>query len=325
MVKEKYLAIIDLGSNSVRLKITQIRAGGQYETIQYEKRYVRLASNIGPERLLKAGPIKRTIAALREFREICDRYRGQNLTILAVATAAVRQAQNQFQFLEQVRKETGFDIHVISGEREAYLDYVGVSQTLPLDKGLIVDTGGASMELIAVNNGEAEEAVSIPIGSVTISQTYHLADRINPADLFEAMVRIDEVLSQQLWLSRMRQTKIVALGGCNRALAKVYRWQQALSPNEVKPVHGLTMRTEEAFLIMRQLLEVDRQTRADIRGITKVRADVIVGGLLPLIALLRQLAIDEVSFSNSGLREGLLFKYLEQEVDFAALTSPLDE
>ncbi len=323
MSNEQYLAILDLGSNSVRLKITKIQDNGSFETVQYEKRYVRLASNMGPEKMLKSTPVKRTIDALKEFRAICDRYRNKNLTIIAVATAAVRQAQNQLQFLEKVQRETGFEIHVISGEREAYLDYVGVNQTLPIDKGIIVDTGGASMELISVNNGEAEEAASIPIGSVSISQTYHLEDQINPADLFDAMVKIDEVLSQQLWLNRMRETKIVALGGCNRALAKVYRWQQALNPDEVRPVHGLTMRSEEAFLIMRQLLEEDRQTRAGIRGITKVRADVIVGGLLPLISLVRQLSINEISFSNSGLREGLLFKYLEQQINFNQLKSSL--
>jgi exopolyphosphatase/guanosine-5'-triphosphate,3'-diphosphate pyrophosphatase len=83
------------------------------------------------------------------------------------------------------------------------------------------------------------------------------------------------------------------------------------------------MRSEEAFLIMRQLLEADRQTRAGIRGITKVRADVIVGGLLPLISLVRQLSISEISFSNSGLREGLLFKYLEQQINFNQLKSSL--
>lgn len=323
MGKEQYLAILDLGSNSVRLKITRIQSTSNYETVQYEKRYVRLASNMGPEKILKPAPVKRTIAALKEFRTICDQYRNKNLIIIAVATAAVRQAQNQLQFIEEVRRETGFDIRVISGEQEAYLDYVGVSKTLPIDKGIIIDTGGASMELISVNNGEAEETVSIPIGSVSISQTYHLDDKINPADLFDAMVRIDEVLSQQLWLNRMRQTKIIALGGCNRALAKVYRWQQALNPETVSPVHGLTMRSEEAFLIMRQLLEVDRQTRAGIRGITKVRADVIVGGLLPLISLMRQLSIDEISFSNSGLREGILFKYLDQQIDFEQLKSSL--
>ena len=323
MSNEQYLAILDLGSNSVRLKITKIQDNGSFETVQYEKRYVRLASNMGPEKMLKSAPVKRTIDALKEFRTICDRYRNKKLTIIAVATAAVRQAQNQLQFLEKVQRETGFEIHVISGEREAYLDYVGVNQTLPIDKGIIVDTGGASMELISVNNGEAEEAVSITIGPVSISQTYHLEDQINPADLFDAMVKIDEVLSQQLWLNRMRETKIVALGGCNRALAKVYRWQQALNPDEVRPVHGLTMRSEEAFLIMRQLLEADRQTRAGIRGITKVRADVIVGGLLPLISLVRQLSINEISFSNSGLREGLLFKYLEQQINFNQLKSSL--
>lgn len=323
MSNEQYLAILDLGSNSVRLKITKIQDNGSFETVQYEKRYVRLASNMGPEKMLKSAPVKRTIDALKEFRTICDRYRNKKLTIIAVATAAVRQAQNQLQFLEKVKQETGFEIHVISGEREAYLDYVGVNQTLPIDKGIIVDTGGASMELISVNNEEAEEAVSIPIGSVSISQTYHLEDQINPADLFDAMIKIDEVLSQQLWLNRMRETKIVALGGCNRALAKVYRWQQALNPDEVRPVHGLTMRSEEAFLIMRQLLEADRQTRAGIRGITKVRADVIVGGLLPLISLVRQLSINEICFSNSGLREGLLFKYLEQQINFDQLKSSL--
>lgn len=316
MAKDTYLAIIDLGSNSVRLKLTRLQSDGNYETVHYEKRYVRLASNMGPEKMLKPAPIKRTIAALCEFREICDQYAGQGLTVIAVATAAVRQAQNQAQFLAEVKKKAGFEIHVISGEREAYLDYVGVSRTLPLDKGLIIDTGGASMELISVNNGEAEETVSIPMGSVLISQHYHLEDQINPADLFDAMVRIDEVLSQQLWLRRMRQTKIVALGGCNRALAKVFRWQQALNPNEVMPVHGLTMRSEEAFLIMHRLLEVGRDGRAEIRGITKGRADVIIGGLLPLFALMRQLAIDEVSFSNNGLREGLLFKYLDHQINF---------
>ena len=323
MSNEQYLAILDLGSNSVRLKITKIQDDGSFETVQYEKRYVRLASNMGPEKMLKSAPVKRTIDALKEFRTICDRYRNKKLTIIAVATAAVRQAQNQLQFLEKVKQETGFEIHVISGEREAYLDYVGVNQTLPIDKGIIVDTGGASMELISVNNWEAEEAISIPICSVSISQTYHLEDQINPADLFDAMIKIDEVLSQQLWLNRMRETKIVALGGCNRALAKVYRWQQALNPDEVRPVHGLTMRSEEAFLIMRQLLETDRQTRAGIRGITKVRADVIVGGLLPLISLVRQLSINEICFSNSGLREGLLFKYLEQQINFDQLKSSL--
>ena len=71
---------------------------------------------------------------------------------------------------------------------------------------------------------------------------------------------------------------------------------------------------------MHQLLEVDQATRAKIRGVMKERADVVIGGLLPLLALMRQLAIDEVCFSNSGLREGVLVKYLEHAKDLPDLT-----
>lgn len=313
MAKNNKLAVIDLGSNSVRLKISELMEDGEAVTKQYVKRYVRLSSEMGPEKLLKSDPMSRTLEALSEFRGICDNY--DKLKIMAVATAAVRQAKNQQEFLDRVKEETGFDIKVISGAQEAYLDYVGVSNTLPVDHGIIIDTGGASMELVAVDNGAAEETVSIPMGSVILSQRYHLGDQINPADLFDAMVEVDEALSHQRWLTRFRHTNIVALGGCNRALAKIYRWRNAVD-GKPAPIHGLTLTSDTAFGIMHELLENDRTGRAAIRGINKERADVIVGGLLPLLALMRQLAIDEVKFSNSGLREGLLFKYREQSLEF---------
>lgn len=313
MKKANKLAVIDLGSNSVRLKISTILEDGSAVAEQYVKRYVRLSSQMGPEKLLKEAPMQRTLAALQEFREICDQY--DHLKIMPVATAAVRQAKNQQEFLDRVKQTTGFDIRVISGAQEAYLDYVGVSNTLPIKEGLIIDTGGASMELVGVDNGAAEETVSIPLGSVILSQRYRLGDQVNAADLFDAMVEVDEALSHQQWLSRFRRTNIVALGGCNRALAKIYRWRNAVD-NSPAPIHGLTLSSSTAFGIMHELLEQNRTERAAIRGVNKERADVIVGGLLPMLALMRQLAIDEVKFSNSGLREGLLFKYQERLVDF---------
>lgn len=317
MPMNKYLVVIDLGSNSVRLKISEVQENGQTLTKHYEKRYVRLSSQMGPEKILKEEPIQRTLGALRDFRQICDQY--QDKKVVAVATAAVRQAKNQQEFLQRAKEASDFDIQVISGEQEAYLDYVGVTSVQPLKRGIIIDTGGASMELIAVEDGAAEETVSIPFGSVTLSQRYHLGDRIKAADLFDAMVEVDEVLSHQRWLNRFRRTKIIALGGSNRALAKIYRWRNAVD-GKAAPVQGLTLRSETAFAIMHQLLEADQATRANIRGVMKERADVVIGGLLPLLALMQQLAIDEVSFSNSGLREGVLVKYLEHAQDMPDLT-----
>lgn len=313
----QYLAIIDLGSNSVRLKIDQINPDGSYQTKQYEKRYVRLSSDMGPEKILQPEPIKRTLKALSEFRQICDQYK--NLKILAVATAATRQAQNQTEFLKQVQEQTGFVIHVISGEQEAYLDYIGVSRTLAIDDGVILDTGGASMEIILVKDGQAEEVVSIPLGSVLLSQQYNLGDLVSAPDLFNAVVRVDRALSKKNWLNRVRHGKVIALGGCNRALAKIYRWRQAASSDRVAPVHGLTMNADEAFEIMHQLLRCTKSERAKIRGVNKGRADVIIGGLLPLMSIVRQHQIKVIQFSNSGLREGLLFRYLEHETSLEKL------
>lgn len=311
------LAIIDLGSNSCRLRITRIFENQRTELVRYEKEYVRLSENMGPEKVLKPEPMERTIATLTRFKNICAELK--DVRLIAVATAAVRQAVNQAEFLHRVENELDIRFTILSGEREAYLDYVGVSRTLPIDNGLIIDTGGASMEMILVDQGQAEELVSLPIGSVTLSQKYHLNDQVRAADLYDATIKVDEMLSTQRWLNRARHTQVVALGGSNRALAKMYRWKLAKDPATVQPVHGLTMQTSEANQMMHELLATDRDGRAGIRGINSSRADVIVGGLLPLMALLRQLNLREVRFSNNGLREGLLFEYLDHEIERSQL------
>ena len=307
------LAIIDLGSNSCRLRISEIYPGGKHQLIKYEKEFVRLSENMGPAKLLQPAPVERTLAVLKRFAAECQAQADTKL--IAVATAAVRQATNQAEFLARVKNEVGIDLQVISGEREAYLDYVGVSRTLPIENGLIIDTGGASMELILVDEGQAEEVVSLPIGSVLLSQQYHLGDVIDPADLYDAVVKVDQVLSNQRWLNRARHTRVVALGGSNRALAKLFRWKLASSAATVQPVHGLKMQTQDAFALMHSLVAATKEERAAMRGISAARADVIVGGLLPLMALLRQLSMKEVMFSNNGLREGLLFEYLDHQTD----------
>lgn len=302
------VSVIDLGSNSVRLRVTRVVAPGKTTLVKYERAYVRLSENMGAERTLKEEPMARTIAVLKDF---CALIPSQTGPVIAVATAAVRQAVNQAEFLARVKRETGLTFTVISGKREAYLDYLGVVRTLPLQNGLIIDTGGASMELVLVDQGQAEETVSLPIGSVLLGQRYDLGDRIDPANLYRAVIKVDEILASQRWLSRARHTRVVALGGSNRALAKMYRWRLAVPGEAPLPVHGLTMQTDDAYQMMTELLATDRAGRSQIRGIAAARADVIIGGLLPLMALLRQLNMKQVMFSSNGLREGLLEEYVD--------------
>ncbi|MSE21489.1 exopolyphosphatase, partial [Lactobacillus parabuchneri] len=171
------LAVIDLGSNSVRMTISRISSDGTYETVAEEKQYVRLSENMGAEKILQPEAIERTITALKSFKDIYSKL--DHLRIKAVATAAVRQATNQKQFLKRVKNDIGINLDVISGSKEAYFDYVGVSETLPATNAVIIDTGGASAEIVLVQNGKVSNLISIPIGSVTLSAKFDLADEIS--------------------------------------------------------------------------------------------------------------------------------------------------
>lgn len=306
------LAVIDLGSNSIRLRIEGLNKSGEHKPLRAEKRYIRLSENMGPEKRLQPVPMDRAIAALTEFRQIIDSYGA--VSLMAVATAAVRQASNQLAFLKKVQEETGIKLNVISGQREAYLDYVGVTRTLDLQNGLIIDTGGGSTELVLVDDGAAEEAISIPMGSVLISQKYHLGDKVKAADLYDAMVDTDFRLANLNWLSRARNTRVVALGGSNRALAKMYRRIGKNDKSDLPTLHGLTMHTQQVFSLVHELLTMDRKQRAKVPGIAPERADVIIGGLLPLTALMRQLKLGQLTFCNHGLRDGIIFKYMDHEL-----------
>lgn len=305
------IAVIDLGSNSVRLQITQIINGSFLKVTAQLKEYVRLSENMGPEKTLKEEPIRRTLMALQKF---VNTYSGlPNLHLIAIATAAVRQAKNQAEFLQTVKEETGIVFNVIPGEEEARLDYLGVTRTLPLSDCLIMDTGGASTELILVKDGEAKERLSLPFGAVTISSQYNLGDKITAYDLFAAMTFVEEELSDIPWLREASDMPLVCLGGSNRSLAKISRRKINCPIEDLPGLHGYAMPRDDAFAIMGDLIRTDKKGRENIPGLTKSRSDVIVGGLIPLTLVMRLCHSSEIICSAHGLREGALFDFLDQQ------------
>lgn len=304
------LVVIDLGSNSVRMQISQIDDYGGYTVMGYFREYVRLSENMGKEMTLKEEPMNRTIQALKDFKTRYTQY--DNVVVKAVATAAVRGAKNQAGFLKRVKDEVGLDLQVISGSTEAYLDYVGVVNTLPVRNGIIMDCGGASTELIWVQNGACKEWVSIPIGSVVLSQNYNLADTISASDLYSAMNAAGQKISTVRWLGQVHNLPLIALGGSNRTIAKIHRREVTDEVDELPDIHGMHLPPHYIFNLVGKLIAMNKDERMKIPGLAKNRADVIVGGLIPISLVLRNLQISEVIFSNCGLRDGILFEYLRQ-------------
>ena len=142
------IAVLDLGSNSIRTTITEYEENGEFKILDRQQAMVRISEGMGNKKILQPTAIKRAMTALNKFKKVYEQY--PNLKVTAIATAAVRQAKNQKEFLDQFKKVMGFPLKVISGTMEAKYDYYGVIGTLPLTNGVIVDTGGASTEIILV-------------------------------------------------------------------------------------------------------------------------------------------------------------------------------
>jgi len=166
----KRIAIIDLGSNSVRMNIMHINKDGSYYLLDQVKQMVRLSQGMGPEKMLRPEPIRRTFETLYLFRKLIEAFNVEE--VHGVATAAVRQAVNQKEFLRNLERHAGFRFEVISGEDEAYYDFLGVMNTIDAPDCLVVDIGGASTELVWVEKRSIRGSISLPFGSVTLSERF---------------------------------------------------------------------------------------------------------------------------------------------------------
>lgn len=299
----KKFAIIDLGSNSARMTISQINADGSYHVLERLQEMVRLSNGMGPDKVLQLAEIEKTIATLKTFKQATKKY--EQITVRAVATAAVRQASNQAEFLALVKKEIGIDLEVLTGEQEAHYDYLGVINTLNLNNALILDTGGASSELILVANKEARHELSLPVGAVNLSEMYLERDVVSAKSLFNAFTAMDELLNSIAWLKKASELPLVVLGGSNRTLGKISRRKKNVQDT---PLHGYRINTDEAFKIYANILDKNLDERRKVPGLAKERGDIIIGGLLPLMAIIRYIDANKVTFSQAGIREGILFE-----------------
>lgn len=303
------LVIVDLGSNSVRMTINEIRPDKTFREISRFKEDSRLSEGMGSEKTLQPAAIQRTLTALRHFKA---RYENlPHLTVKAITTAAVRQASNKDEFLERAEREVGLHFDVLSGDDEAYYDYLGVMNRLRIDDGLMLDIGGASLEMVDIRAGKEANLISIPFGAVNLSEQFHLGDKIDAADFFEATIFLRQRLKDIWWLQEAKTKPFVLLGGANRSLARMSRRQQQVL--HVEQIHGYQLATQEVFRLFSDLLSKTRAQRQQISGLEPDRADIIVGGILPLVLLLQMLDSDRVIFSESGVREGIINAYLNQD------------
>jgi exopolyphosphatase/guanosine-5'-triphosphate,3'-diphosphate pyrophosphatase len=302
------IAVIDIGSNSGRMIVVRSVTGNSVETLAEARAPLRLASDIAASGTLTAAATERTLDALEDFLAQARAYGASR--VLAVATAAVRDATNGEPFIERIRNHVGVDVEIIDGPREAALSFLGAVHSLPVDKGTLLDVGGGSVELTRFRDRKLSKAWTLPLGALLLSDRFFSED---PPSRGERRRLIDHVTSAiESAIPALKTTdRLVGTGGTIRNLAKMDRRERSYP---IPRLHGyvLSMARVDA---MASLVETrPLKKRETLAGLNPDRADSIVAGALIVRTLMEALGTDEMTVSGKGLREGLALEALSDEM-----------
>lgn len=297
------VAVIDLGSNTTRLNIFELHDGKEQPELLAEAKYkVRLSEDMGDDKvLINPAAIARAMDAMQNFSKILAGY--PDVRVLAVATEAMRRARNGPALAELLFQTTGIPIRIISGVEEAFFDFQAVRHSLPERDALIIDTGGGSCELILMRDGECRKMVSLPIGSVVLSEKFTDKGDMSAAAIFRLFNYVQARLATVHWLAEACELPIIAIGGNHRAAGKIWKNNQ----DDDASLHGYVITRENLNSLYIDLLDADNNRRQVMLGKNKDRADIISAGLVPLIQCLRLLETHRVIFCETGLREGVIY------------------
>ncbi len=295
---EQRIGVIDVGSNSVRLVVYD----GLRRTpmpLFNEKVFCGLGRSVTETGRIEGDAAQSAQTALRRFASLL---RAMNVGhVVAVTTAASREAANGVAFFAELSREIGIDIRIISGAEEARLSALGVLAGNPQASGLAGDLGGSSIELIAIGAGAPGRAETLPIGPLKVKKT-------TPEQLDR---RIDEMFANQNWLREFSGDTFYAVGGSWRALAQAH--MQSID-HPVRVIHEYEISVAEAMRFTEEISRMPQSALELLPGLSKRRADTAAPAAAILNRLLHLTQIRRVVFSAYGLREGLLFDQLPKSL-----------
>lgn len=316
-MQSRNYAAVDIGTNSFHLVIVKVNDNGSLTLIDREKEVIRLGSQKGNDLThITQNEIKTGINILSRFKKLADFY---DAKIHAVATSAVREADNKQEFLHHVLKETNIKIEVINGEKEADYIYRGVKKALPFeDKRLLCfDIGGGSTEFILGINDKIIFGESVKIGAVRLSKKF-FRDFILTN---EGIIQCSEYIEEQIRMNEkidINEKYDIAVGASGTILAVAGMIHYRKNGSRSKSFNEFTFTKEEFNKITDEILE--RKTpeqRITLEGIEYKRADIIPAGLLILRKSFELFKIKKMMISEYALREGVVLSMMDNRTQDA--------
>jgi exopolyphosphatase / guanosine-5'-triphosphate,3'-diphosphate pyrophosphatase len=295
-------AAVDIGSNSVRLKIAQLQ-GHRLRAIHEDREVTRLGEGVFSSGFLSPESMAETVKVLRRFHRAIQQMAAD--TVRVVATSALRDARNSQAFLEWVRSATGWRVEIISGVEEARLIHLGLVSSRRVDRSttLMIDLGGGSCELTVSRGGQIRDTVSLPLGAVRLTNELLAHDPPRKGELKRLRGFIArEVGRVASRIAKARVRTVIATSGTAAALAAAAAHLRSRGPNRTRPA----VSRAEMSRIAKRLARLPVESRRKIEGIGPRRAEIIVAGAMVYHELLDHCRLRGFRFSPLGLRDGIL-------------------
>ncbi len=326
------VAVIDIGSNSARLALLEVYADRAFKLVDELRETLRLGEQLDANGDLTAEAIERTLEISRVLARFCTAHRVTH--VIGVATSALRRARNGPEVVDRIKAETGLRVNIISGDEEAYYDYVAAVNSAAAADSVVVDIGGGSVQIVRAHQRTATHKTSLPLGAITLTTDFLNRDRPTNKQIRTLERHIAANLGALSWLngqgeaaahsldekpasgsagrrngtfSHNGEPDLIGIGGTVRNLAKIYRRQTGY-PLDL--LHGMILpigAVEEIYAMLRKLTLEERRK---VPGLSTKRADIIVAGTAVVCGLAKSIGATTLAISGRGLREGLFLNHV---------------
>ncbi|HMO95669.1 MAG TPA: Ppx/GppA phosphatase family protein [Tepidiformaceae bacterium] len=299
MSRGRTIAVIDVGSNSVRLLVARALSEFAFEVIDEERFDARLGEGQAGGDLTPDGA-ERGLRAIRIMAGIARSFSPD--VIAAVGTEALRRAPNAAEFLARAREEAGLDVRILSGYDEAYCGFIGVVNSTMLRDGHLVDIGGGSLEFMSVEGRSLAEVQSAPLGAIYARERYLKSDPPTPRELrsLRKAVRQNLKVTEQLPV-------LYGTGGAIRNLARIVRMKRTYP---LRRLHGLEISRREVRRLASQLVRVATEERRKLPGVGANRPDTLHAAAVVIDEVMELSGAQSLIVAGQGLREGLVWQEL---------------
>ena len=291
------VAIIDIGSNSVRLVAYEALTRAPTPTFN-EKVLCGLGRGVATTGFLAEDAIAKALGALQRFRVLCDIMEIRD--VRALATAAVRDAANGPQFLALAERAAGCEIQLIGGQREARLAALGVLSSIHEPDGVVGDLGGGSLEITEINGRQIGQGMTLPLGGLSLMDVSERSPKKASKIARDALEKVKP-------LDALSGRTFYAVGGTWRALARLHMRQRQY-PMHV--MHNYVIPSRDALEFAKLVERIEADALSSIEAVSSARRPLLAYGAVVLEEIIRRAEPREIVISALGVREGLLYESL---------------